>query len=201
MNNSPVYKLKRASSEPALARSNSCLVPNRGIDPFRKFPQKHTKNLTIRPTCHKHCKSEKSFVEPKKLEVRYNKPFASPLMAKPKSHRKVVKNCNFKSKIQTGAFTAKNPLIVFQTVNPSFSSKTTERSIAEDNQSYYTIKKAPTVPAKPKLKVPSLNKKMMRRVSSVVFKEKEQSNKTALNISFGDPKCFPFKKLIQLSEL
>lgn len=200
MNISPICKLKRTSSEPALVRSNSCLIPNRGIDPFRKFPQKHSKNLTIRPTCHKHCASEKSLNEPKKLEVQQNKPFASPLMAKPKSHRKVVKNCNLKPKMQSGALSAKNPLIIFQTVNPSFSSKTTERSIAEDYKPCYTIKKAPGIPTKPKRKIPSLNRKMMRRVSSVVFKEKDQSNKTALNISFGDPKCFPFKKLIQLSE-
>ena len=191
MNFSPSIKLKRASSEPRLPRSISCSIPNRSIDPFSRFPQKHTKTLTIRPTCHKHTNSEKTFASPKLVQAQTKKNLIHPSTGEFKLPRKVVKKPNLRPKVQSGAFSAKHPLIIFQTVNPSFSAKNSERSTAEELKPCYRSSKEQMVRSKPKLKVPSLNKKMLKRVASVVFKEK--NNKTSLNISFGDPECFPYK--------
>lgn len=88
-------------------------------------------------------------------------------------------------KLRSAAFTDKNSPFIVQTVNPSFSAKNSERSTTDDVKPVYRAKRNNLTQQKPKIKVPSVNKKMIKKVNSL-FQEKSLKNKSALDFSFAD---------------
>jgi hypothetical protein len=111
---------------------------------------------------------------------------------------KVIKKSVFHPKVKSGIFTEKNLQFVHQTtglnnkiietINPSFSAKTSERSTTDDIKPVLRTRKAQGVQTKSKIKMPSVSKKMIKKVESL-FKEKSFKNKSALDFSFADPEA------------
>jgi hypothetical protein len=126
----------------------------------------------LKPTCHKINIGEKSL---KKVIITEIKPV-------PKLKLEITK-------ISSNAFNAKQSKLM-STFNPSFSAKTYESSSrsskALDFKPIYKSRILRKPDVKNTQKIPSLNKKILRRVNSLVFK-KRKPNRSALDFSFADP--------------
>lgn len=167
-------KFNRSQSQPRFIIRKSVINSEEPqIDPFRFFTNKNTRTPLLKPTCHKINIGEKSL---KKVITTEIKP---------------VSKLNLEiAKISSSVFNAKQSKFM-STFNPSFSAKTYE---SRSSKVLYfkpiykgrivRIVREPDV--KNTQKIPSLNKNVIRRFNSLVFK-KRKPNRSALDFSFADP--------------
>ena len=177
MNNSSIRKVKKSLSESCLLRKSSFSKSLNTNDPFRNIATKQTKTPVLKPTCHKIYSIEKSI---HKLVENSTKP------------KKLVSVMS--GKFNSSVFKAQFPFNLIKTKNPVFSAKDSDKKIKvlHNEQVKPIIKSGDIRKNKAELiiqknKVPCLNKRMMKRVNSLIFKEKRYDEKTSLDFSFADP--------------
>ncbi|OMJ75482.1 hypothetical protein SteCoe_25368 [Stentor coeruleus] len=167
-------KFSRSLSESRLLRRKSLSKAEEPrVDPFRLFTTKYTRTPALKPACHRTHITEKTLNTVVSTDI------------KPVSKLKLEI-----TKTTSSIFNFKQPSKIITTFNPSFSAKTYESSSrstkAEDFKPVFRGRIVRKIEAKPTPKIPSLNKKMLKRVNSLVFKKKRQ-NRSALDFSFADP--------------
>jgi hypothetical protein len=175
MHNSSKANLARSRSESSL-HSRSLTSPSSKpfIDPFKLISTHLTKTPALKPACHRSNAVEKSFIT-----------------FLPSEQISITKVPLLQKKPQPSVFAFAKPCKVFNPINPSFSAKSTDRkTFTFVNQCLRPIireKKECKTVVKNAFKVPSLRKKMARRVNSLLFKDKHKGSKSALDFSFADP--------------
>ncbi|OMJ66927.1 hypothetical protein SteCoe_36058 [Stentor coeruleus] len=167
-------KLSRSLSESCLLRRKSLYKTEEPrIDPFRFFTTNYTKTPALKPTCHKTHIPEKNIQTVASTNI------------KPVSKLKIEI-----TKTTSSIFNFKQPRKIITTFNPSFSAKTYEKNSrstkADQFKPIFRGRIVKKIEAEPITKIPSLNKKILKRVNSLVFKKKRQY-RSALDFSFADP--------------
>ena len=175
-------KLRRSLSEPCIPITSST-QKRPTIDPFKQLSKKQTKTPILKPACHKKSYSENILI-PQKVPNSAKKTGIMNLMTA-SIHTKYSKKPIHHPKLRSAVFADKNFPFTVQTINPSFSAKTSERSTNDDVKPVYRTKRNNLTQPKHKIKVPSVNKKMIKKVN-LLFQEKSLKNKSALDFSFAD---------------
>lgn len=164
-------KLSRALSESCLIRSASAKKIRFENDPFLKIITKFTRTPALKPTCHRRIDMQKCATQPPMIQFKPKRP----ILTDPRkgTHKLLFSNT------------------IFKTANPSFSAKNSEKKFILPN--FGQIKtifrgrgqeSRESVLQESKGKIPSLQKKTMKRVNSLVFKNRRE--KSALDFSFGN---------------
>lgn len=180
---SPMHTLKRSYSEASILRKASSVARPRN-DPFSQFSDKIMRTPVLKPTCHK------TSVE-KPLKQKMPKPpttglSASKLFQITQSTSKILNRTpSLKPAISCGVF-CKKPI---QATNPTFSAKNSDRPTFGLKPVLRPSKTEPA-PAKQSIKSGGYTKKMIKRVNTLVFKDKSKRYKSALDFSFSNPDYF-----------
>ena len=177
MNSNNNAKVPRSLSSSCLIRTSSeCKRKSIPNDPFLKIFTMFSKTPALKPTCHKILASKQQLTQPR---IIGHKP-RHLIITDP---RKLTSNI-FKSS------TAKLP---HKAINPAFTEKHSDKKFTfVDQDQIKTILRGRENTRKElaiqmvKGKIPSLSRKTLKRVNSLVFKDKSVQHKSALDFSFGD---------------
>lgn len=184
MNKSSSRKLRRSLSESCISIPSST-QKRVTIDPFKQLSKKQTKTPILKPACHKKSYSEKILIPPKPQNSHKKAEIMNLMTATISIQIKSNKKSAHHPKPQSINFTSKNSPFTVQTINPSFSAKNTDRNTTDEIKPVYRTKRSNLTQQKHKIKVPSVNKKMIKKVNSL-FQDKSLKNNTALDFSFAD---------------
>jgi hypothetical protein len=175
MTSTSTKKFKKALSESCLIpRNNSFHCSTFKNDPFRAMATSNKKTPSVKPTCHK-VLLHKAISKLPTQEI-----------AKPK-----LKELSL-AKIHPSIFKSSISSKITHTTNPNFTAKNSEHKafIFEKVKPVTRPQRFTLINNKLEninIKVPSLNKKTVKRVNNLVFKFEKKQNKSVLDFSFGDP--------------
>jgi hypothetical protein len=177
---SPIRTIKRSASD-SLFRRKVLSASRPRVDPFNEFSTKVVKTPVLKPACHKTATSEKTIIfRPKPTIVKTS--FA-PLKFQSKFNKKSPHFKNSSTFIIKTDQHSKNDNII---INPTFSAKNSVRSTQSNFKPVLRVKKIITSmknPSNPEV----FQKKMLKRVNNLIFKEKYPRYKSALEFSFANP--------------